>query len=58
MIQADIPGGRQPLIFLGKNADSRVIPGILEADLPAAVGAAVINQDNLKVLVGLVYDTV
>ena len=52
-VDARVPCVGQAAVFLVDDMDAAVLPGISVADLPAAVGTAVVHQNQLKILISL-----
>ena len=52
-INACVPGIGQAAVFLVDDMDAAVLPGVFVADFPAAVGTAVVHQNQLKILISL-----
>ena len=52
-INACVPGIGQAAVFLVDDTDAAVLTGIFITNLPAAVGTAVVHQNQLKILISL-----
>ena len=58
VVQRQVPGGGDAGVFLVEHPYPAVLPCIGVAQGAGAVGAAVVHQEKLKVLVGLIQNTV